>query len=382
MGTVLLLFLIALICSLALTPLCREAGMRWGAVDRPAPRKVHSTPTPRSGGPAIFLAYCLTIFAFMVLDGGAFQNPAMFDNLQALLAGAVITFGVGLFDDFRRLPAWIKLVFQMIGATVAFAGGIRIDTLFYQELYFAHGALSYILTVFWFVLFVNAINLIDGLDGLAGGITLFTCLVMTGLLASGSDYANAAMFAAMSGAVLGFLRYNYTPASVFMGDGGSYFLGYMIAGLSIMGSTKSQVGAAFLIPFTAMGVPIFDALLSPLRRLASGREMFHPDKGHIHHRLMARGFSSKSVVTIIHAASFLLCAAGIVIVHFRNPASGVTLACVCIAAVVFVRKLGFLRRPTRDDLFRRFRNGRTDADLDHDRPALSCGRVANPKNVD
>ena len=169
-------------------------------------------------------------------------------------------------------------------------GGLKFD-MFGMGLEF--GVFSYLITLFWFILFINAVNLADGLDGLAGGIICFVASVMVILSILNDNYVVAMMFTALSGSVLGFLRYNFNPASIFLGDGGSYFLGYMIAALSILGNVKHQVGAATMIPILALGVPLFDTILSPLRRFVKGRKMFHPDDGHVHHRLIRMGFSVK-----------------------------------------------------------------------------------------
>ena len=202
--------------------------------------------------------------------------------------------------------------------------------------------MSYFITVFWFLLFINAVNLIDGLDGLAAGVAFFACLVMIVLSVTRGDYLVAVEFAALGGALLGFLRYNFNPASIFMGDGGSYFIGYTIAALAILSSSKSEVGASLMIPLLALGVPIFDTLLSPLRRWVRGRRMFHPDKGHIHHQLLRMGFSSKKTVMIIYTTTAALCVASIMIVHSRNAVTGLILAGVGAAAVLLIRRRGYL----------------------------------------
>jgi UDP-GlcNAc:undecaprenyl-phosphate GlcNAc-1-phosphate transferase len=194
--------------------------------------------------------------------------------------------------------------------------------------------------VFWFVLFINAVNLIDGLDGLAAGIIFFASLVLIILSVVKGEYLIGMLFAALAGACLGFLRYNFNPASIFMGDSGSYFLGYAIAGLSIMGSIKSQVGAAMLIPVMALGIPLFDTILSPIRRFVRGRKMFHPDKGHVHHRLVEMGLTTKKVVWMIYAMTFSLC---------------------------LIRKLGYFEYVASDKIYGWFKDLSDEAGFSHDR---------------
>ena len=219
-------------------------GVKFGAIDMPGERKVHSKPIPRCGGMAIFLAFILTLFIITLFMTDVSNKLVLDKKTSFFFIGMLIVFAVGLFDDFHRLSPKVKFFFQIIGASVAFYGGLRIESFSFFGLGFDFGIVSYFVTVFWFVLFINAINLIDGLDGLAAGITFFASLVLTILSVVRNDYLMGMLFVALAGACLGFLRYNFNPASIFMGDGGSYFLGYAIAGLSIMGSIKSQVGAA------------------------------------------------------------------------------------------------------------------------------------------
>ena len=163
------------------------------------------------------------------------------------------------------------------------------------------GWLSLPLTVFWFLLVLNALNLIDGLDGLASGITLFVALTLLIVWDSPSNLIVAMALAALAGASLGFLRYNFHPASIFLGDSGSYFLGYNLAALSILGSLKSEAAVAILIPIVALGVPVIDALWSPVRRFILGQRIFTPDRDHIHHRLLKLGYTHRRAVLLLYA---------------------------------------------------------------------------------
>ena len=244
MTTILITFIFALILSLALTPVAKKLGVRFGSIDVPDERKVHSKPIPRCGGIAIFLAFILTLVISALFMTEVSNKLILHRKTAFFLLGALMVFGVGLFDDFHRLSPRVKFLFQIIAASVAFWGGLRIESFSFFGLGLHFATLSYVVTVFWFVLFINAVNLIDGLDGLAAGIAFFTATVLVILSVLRGEYLIGMLFAVLSGTCLGFLRYNFNPASIFMGDGGSYFLGYAIAGLSIMGSIKSQVGAA------------------------------------------------------------------------------------------------------------------------------------------
>jgi len=342
MTTLLCLFLVALGSALVLTPLVKRLGVRLGAVDDPAERKVHTTPIPRVGGVAVLFAFTIAM-ALLNLHVTRVSELFTFDRQTAFgLYGALVVFGCGLWDDFRRLNPWIKLLLQILGATIAFAGGISIGGIVVGGYSLQLGVFSYAVTVFWFILFINAVNMIDGLDGLAGGVVFFTCLLMVILSVMRTDYLPGIYFAALGGSVLGFLRYNFNPASIFLGDSGSYFLGYAVAALSIMGSVKSQVGALMLIPLLALGVPVFDAILAPLRRWVIGQRMFRPDRGHIHHRLLAMGLSSRKVVLILYGVTLGLCLLAIVVVNFRNEVAGLVLVILGGVALIMIRKTGYL----------------------------------------
>lgn len=363
MTTILFTFIVAVILALVLTPAARWLGMRFGAVDMPSARKVHTQAIPRSGGLAIAVSFFLAIIActFLMTD----VSNLLFWNQQRVfvILGGIVIFAVGLFDDFYRLGPRIKFLFQIIAASLAFYGGVQIKTFFAGGVGLHFGILSYFLTVFWFLLFINAMNLIDGLDGLAAGVAFFTGVVMVILTVMQTNYLAALEFAALSGALLGFLRYNFNPASIFMGDGGSYFIGYTIAALAVMGSLKSQVGATLLIPLVALGVPIFDTILSPVRRFILGRRMFQPDKGHIHHRLLKMGLSSSTAVLIIYGISCALCVLAIILINLRNEMVSLLLVLLGAGALIIVRKLGYLEYFATDKLYGWLRDVSDEAGL-------------------
>lgn len=342
MTTILFAFILALFLSLCITPMARVLGRRWGAMDLPGGRKMHTQPVPRIGGVGIFLAFVITLPAFGFFFATDVTRQLVFDNRTlALLAGAAICFLTGLVDDFRGLPPWVKLLFQILAAVLAYYGGVRIDKVFIGVGELQLGLLGLPLTVLWFLVFINAINLIDGLDGLAGGITLIAALLMVLLSLLADNYLNALLFAVLAGGILGFLYYNYNPASIFLGDGGSYFLGFTFAGLSLYGSVKSQMGSAMLIPVIALGLPLFDVLLSSLRRFMEGKKIFGADKDHIHHRMVRFGLSTRRAVLIMYAISIGLCLTSLLLVHARDERVAVLLFLLVAGAVLFARRLGY-----------------------------------------
>jgi len=384
MTTILATFSVALILSLILTPLVRWLGIRFGAMDEPSERKVHLKAIPRTGGMAIFVVFVLTLVITRCFNTNVSNLLVLNRQLVFFMAGAAICFGIGIFDDFRRLGPNIKFFFQIIAASIAYWGGISIGGFSIFTVFIKVGLLSYFITVFWFVLFINAVNLVDGLDGLAAGIVVFASVVMVILSILREDYLTALLFTALGGSALGFLRYNFNPATVFLGDGGSYFLGYAVAGLSIMGLVKSQVGAAMLIPLLALGIPLFDTILSPLRRFVRGQKMFRPDNGHIHHRLIDKGLTTKKTVLFIYMLTFFLCIAAVVMVNMRDEQAGLFLVVLGAGVVIFVRKLGYFEYIASDKIYGWFKDITDEAGISRDRRSFLSLQIdtAKSKSID
>jgi len=343
MNTLIALFALSFLLCLIVTPYVGKVAIRYGIVDEPSVRKVHGRAIPRMGGVAIFLSFALpfagTFFIYTDLLNEILVNPA----IMWLAAGGLIVFVLGLWDDVRRLPALVKLIVQIIAASVAYAGGVQIGQIVIPGGYVvSFPYLPFLITVFWFVLVVNAINLIDGLDGLAAGVVFFSSLVLLVLAVMCGRFVVAMGFAALAGATLGFLRYNFNPASIFMGDGGSYFLGYMLAGLGIMGSMKGQTTVALLIPIIAMGVPLFDTIVAPIRRFVRGRPMFQPDKSHVHHRLMGLGLNHRNTVFILYGATAVMGLVALVTVFVKDFQASVVLLLLAVGMIWAFRKMGYL----------------------------------------
>ncbi len=341
MTTILIIFLVNFLIVLITTPQISRLAVKTGALDFPDIRKVHDKPIPRIGGFGIFLAFVATIVLIHFTDTNVARLFTLDKKTTFFISGAVVVFGIGLIDDFHPIRPSLKLLFQIFGASLAFLGGLHIDAFYLFSLRINFGPLDYFLTIFWFLIFINAINLIDGLDGLATGIVLFVSLLMMIFSIIRNDLGTGMLFAGLAGGSLGFLRYNFKPASIFLGDGGSYFFGYMIAGLSILGGAKSQVGAVFLIPLVALGIPLVDTLLSPLRRFSIGKKLFYPDNDHVHHRLLKLGFSPRNAVLIIYTITLVLCGAAILLVNLRNEMVGLLVFILGVGAIIFCRRLGY-----------------------------------------
>jgi UDP-GlcNAc:undecaprenyl-phosphate/decaprenyl-phosphate GlcNAc-1-phosphate transferase len=285
-------FILAMVVTMAGLPLFVRLAARWKIVDLPGGRKLHATPIPRVGGLA--MACGVLVAALVTMD---LQGP---DRWFLLAAGVLVTFGA--WDDRKDLDYRIKFAGQLLAVgIVVILGDVRIDTITLDDSVMLPAWVSVPLTVFFLVGITNAINLADGLDGLAGGTT-FLCLCAIALLSSIGDSGTSTAWAlAFAGAVLGFLRFNTYPASVFMGDAGSQLLGFAIGVLSIRAtqSGTSQISAA--VPLLLLALPILDTLSVMAQRISEGRSPFSADRNHIHHKLLALGFDHHEAVMVIYA---------------------------------------------------------------------------------
>ncbi|MCU0641311.1 MAG: undecaprenyl/decaprenyl-phosphate alpha-N-acetylglucosaminyl 1-phosphate transferase [Candidatus Margulisbacteria bacterium] len=306
MLTFLVTFLIALFLTILLTPMVRSFAPALGAMDKPSDRKVHTTAIPRLGGMAIFGGFVAAVVLGLLLAywGGAKINPR---PLIGVLLGGTIIFLTGLFDDMRGLKPLPKLGWQIAGALVAIYFGASITHIsnpFDGPLLL--GWIAVPLTLFWIVGMTNAVNLIDGLDGLAAGVTAISAGTLFFVALRTHQIGAALLMVALAGAALGFLRYNFNPASIFLGDSGSYFLGFVLAASSIVGVFKTTLVVALIIPILILGVPIFDTTFAILRRLKERKSMLAADNRHIHHLLLRAGLTQREAVLSIYVVCFLL----------------------------------------------------------------------------
>jgi UDP-GlcNAc:undecaprenyl-phosphate GlcNAc-1-phosphate transferase len=297
-----------------LTPWVRSWALRRGAVDVPGGRRVNTLPTPRLGGVSVIAGFFVPIALFALVGTGAMQGFLAHPKLLwGLLFGGLLVGAVGAIDDLRGLGPWAKLGAQLAAASIAYAFGYRIDAInvpFVGDV--STGIASPVLTVLWFLAVTNAINLIDGLDGLASGIALVASVSNICLGFMNHSPLSVIMSTSLSGALLGFLRYNFNPATIFLGDAGSMFIGFMLAALAITGATtKSSTAIALLAPMIALGVPITDTLLAMIRRTVARQSIFLADRGHIHHRLLDLGITHRRVVLLLCSSSIVLATAAL-----------------------------------------------------------------------
>lgn len=324
----------ALIVSFAVTPLVRMLARKVGAIDDPNrdDRRMHTSPTPRLGGLAIFAGFIASYLVFGEL------SPVV----TGILIGGVILVVVGAIDDTLSLPWWIKLIGQTAAALTPVAFGLRADVFTNPIPFFGGetinlGLFNIPVTVLWIIAITNSVNLIDGLDGLAvgvSGIASFSMLIIA--LATGNPVA-ALLTAALTGGCLGFLPYNFNPARLFMGDSGALFLGYILSCVSILGFFKFYAVISFAVPFLILGLPIFDTAVAFFRRLAKGQNpLSTPDRGHVHHRLIDMGFSQKQAVAILYSVSAVLGLSAVVLTTSGELRVVVLLLAVLGAGILYI----------------------------------------------
>lgn len=332
--TLAIAFFQTLLLSLILTPFTKQLAGKIGAVDIPNNRKVHKQPTPRLGGLGILISIIITLGMYYFLFPHLFNyivsdSPQSLMNLnQALLiAGALLlVFFLGVWDDIKTLKPAPKFAVQFLAATLIYFAGFEIDIAIGNLTIGAfnlNSVISYIITLVWIVGITNAFNLIDGLDGLASGVAVIalSTIAMISLIHGQIGIGLASLL--ISGAIMGFLWYNFRPATIFLGDSGSLLLGFALALLSIESFTKTSTAFAIFVPLFALGLPIIDTLLSMIRRFFSWfmpgnsgntknfsitkalKSLFQPDKSHIHHQLISRGLSHKNTVLVLYVVSIL-----------------------------------------------------------------------------
>jgi UDP-GlcNAc:undecaprenyl-phosphate/decaprenyl-phosphate GlcNAc-1-phosphate transferase len=299
-NSVFLIIFVTFLTSVLLVPIVKKIAKHIGAIDMPNERKVHTKPTPRLGGLAIFISF---------LVGYIFFAESTSQMISILIGGFIIIL-LGIFDDIKPIHARYKFIVQLIAASVVvFYGNITLDNISAFGLNLNFGNFGYPLAVLFIVAIVNAINLIDGLDGLAAGTSsiYFLTISIIAFFLNRLNGLDITLCLIMLGATLGFLVYNFHPASIFMGDTGSTFLGFMIAIIALLGYKGATVTSLF-VPILILFLPIMDTILAIFRRLIRGENIGAPDKEHIHHQLLKLNKSVTKTVLIMYAIN-ILCAA-------------------------------------------------------------------------
>src|ERR1041385_1040077 len=337
--------------ALVITPLVRRLCQRLKLLDVPQDgRRVHTNAIPRLGGVAIYLSLILALTSLffvhnLLTDALSFYRPLLF---KVLVPSSLVML-LGVYDDLRGANAIVKFLGLGIIASIFYAMGGRIEALAVPFVGIVHfpAAISYVLTVFWLVAISNAFNLIDGVDGLATGAALFSSVVILIVALAGGHSVMIVVTIVLCGALAGFLRYNFNPASIFLGDSGALFVGFLLASLSLLGAQKATTAIAVITPIHAFCLPVVDTSVTMARRLIGGRPIFQGDGEHIHHMLLARGWSQRRVVLILYSvcAAFGLVAA--MSTKTSSPLTGFVLFVIAAAVIIAV---GHLRYHEVDEL--------------------------------
>ena len=373
-GNIAIAFLIAFIISMMLTPYTIKIAEKIGAVDVPRDkRRMHTREMPKFGGPAVISGFLISVIYLLIvmsIEGSInlFTAEQYALKLIGLFLGITVITIVGIIDDTKDLKPIPKLLGQTLAAIIVVAFGTKIEQITIPFLYQIglSEVFSNILTIIWIVGITNAINLIDGLDGLSSGITLIACISLLMIFClNESPLIAIILITALIGALVGFLPFNFAPAKTFIGDTGSNFLGFMLSVISILGIAKTYTIAVIVLPVIVLGLPIFDVIWAIIRRLVKGKSLkavFKADKGHLHHKLVAKGFTQKQAVLILYGIS---AAFGMFAVILFD--SGILKALSFLLMVIAAVAIGY------KNLFK------TKADSDLKYECTVCKYIYNPK---
>lgn len=351
MRTYLTSFIVSFLFVLATTPVLIKIGLKYGFVDKINQRKIHSGAIPRIGGIGIALGTLFPLFLLYFYNN--FVSSILFgstENIVVIIYGGLSISLLGLFDDIKGVSAKLKLLFQVVLAIIAIYCGFSIDAMSTPWGVVQLGWVGHLITVLWIVGIINAFNLIDGMDGLSSGVSFFACITIMSLSIVNGYMFVALVSAALAGAVVGFLVYNFNPAKIFMGDAGSMFIGYLLAVLSLKNQSKGHTIVSLLVPIIAMGLPILDTTLAFLRRLLRNQSIFSADKQHIHHILLSKGINQRKVVLMLYGISIVFTLLAMLLIFQKDIEAFLVIIVFSIVVFVIVSKLGYT-----DMIYERFR---------------------------
>jgi UDP-GlcNAc:undecaprenyl-phosphate GlcNAc-1-phosphate transferase len=344
MSRYLIIFLVSAAISAVSTPLAKSIAKKLGAIDVPKDeRRIHSKPIPRMGGLAIYISFVICSLYFWGLN----------KHIIGILLGGTILVIMGIVDDIKTLRPRYKLLFQVLAAIVLIVFDINVKSVTVpfvsvnESVYIGYFGIP--ITILWVVGITNAVNLIDGLDGLACGICLISALTLFGVSIISGRYAAVILTVILAGACAGFLPFNFNPATVFMGDTGSQFLGFILAAISIQGAIKSAAAVVVAVPILALGLPIYDTLFAMIRRKINKRPIMEADRGHLHHRLLDMGLNQRQVVFIMYSISVILGTTALIAMFLSAKKSFALLIVVCSIILSFAIELGLFTRKHRSE---------------------------------
>ena len=337
-------FVTAAVATTGLAPMVRSFGLSLGLTDKPDPRKQHDRPMVRLGGIAMVLGFLLALAVIWLLGGFGLLAPERDQLIWSTLAGSLCFFCIGFTDDLFELSPWPRLIGQFAVASIIWGQGVRIGAIDLPWLNSSGSALvlsdglSLLATVVWLVGITNAINWLDGLDGLAAGVAGIAAVGLISVSFSLHQVAAGFLAAALAGCCLGFLRHNFNPARIFMGDGGSYFLGFTLAAVSIVGPAKGLTTVSLVLPLLILSLPLADMSAVIMGRLREGRSPFYPDRRHLHHRLLRAGFSHRRTVLLIYVFTQWLAALALVVANAEMRFLWLGLATAILVATVVISR--------------------------------------------
>jgi UDP-GlcNAc:undecaprenyl-phosphate/decaprenyl-phosphate GlcNAc-1-phosphate transferase len=340
MYSVAALVLCSFLISLLVTPLCRKVAARCGWVDHPGEaRKIHRNPVPRIGGVPILFGYGLAM-AILILSplNAGHAVAAALPSVLVLMPGLLLVFATGLIDDIVGLKPWHKLTGEIAAAAYVCWAGVRIAALGGHHV---NHWIAIPLTVFWLVGCSNAVNLIDGVDGLATGVGVFAALTMLIAALMGGNNALALAIAPLFGALCGFLRYNFNPASIFLGDSGSLSIGFLLGCFGIVWSQKSATMLGITAPLMALSIPLLDTALAIARRILRGQPVFGADRRHIHHLLLDRGLTPRRVALVLYGICGIAATLSLLQSMLAKHYGGAILVLFCAAVWGGIQHLGY-----------------------------------------
>lgn len=352
----LLTFAVAALLTALVVPVVRRLGLRWGLIDAPDARKQHTTPMVRLGGIGIVIAFSLALALTWKLGGFAELEASKDALIWTTLGGSLCFFVIGLADDLFALPPLPRLLGQLLVSTAVWLEGVRIGSIDLPFGWMGSTSsvlqlpdwLSLLATLVWLVGITNAINWLDGLDGLAAGVSGIAAVGLLSVSFSLDQPAAGLLAAALAGSCLGFLRHNFNPARIFMGDGGSYFLGFALAAVSIVGPAKGLTSVSLLLPLLILSLPLADMSAVIMGRLSEGHSPFYPDRRHLHHRLLRTGLSHRRTVLLIYAFTQWLASLALVLVNAEMRFLWLALATAVLIWVLVTTRRALQRqdRPT------------------------------------
>ncbi len=346
-------FGIAFLLSLAITPLVRQGALRWGALDKRSSRKIHQREVPRLGGIAIAISFFVPMLGLALranlFSARVYEQPL---RVGALLGGGFVIFLLGVYDDVFGATAAKKLMVQVPVAVFTWWAGLRIGNTaspLAHQLIFSP-TISLGVTVLWLVGVMNAVNLIDGLDGLASGIVVLALATIVVGAWHREEAVLALVAICLVGGISGFLVHNFYPATIFMGDSGSLFLGYIVGAAAIWSSQKTATAVGMVLPIVTLALPLLDTSLAVGRRLVLGRPVFSADLDHIHHRLLGIGWSQRRSVLTLYTVSSAFCALSILMIYTRDTMHWPLMLAAVALAIGFARWLGYMHFKQRPEV--------------------------------